>query len=103
MSNCIPDFHRISQPFREILEKPYSLCCKWRKYVQKKVALNKISWSAVLESTFTKLKQISKSAVVLAHLKKNHGIVVLTDIFDIFSAGIVTQVHIAEMKNAAER
>lgn len=90
MPSCIPNFHSISKPLREILEKAYTLCRKRWNEALKKVKMHKLSWGAIHEAAFENLKGILKGPVEVAYWKEHHVISGFMDAWNMFCAGIVT-------------
>lgn len=73
MLTCIPDFHRMSQPLRELLEAAYAQEGKRRKAALKKIPLSNLSWGAMNETASTDLKETLKTAVEMSHLIEHYA------------------------------
>ena len=88
----IPEFSKLTQPLREILNTVLSRSKSRTKRAASRVSLESVCWGKVEDECFSSCKKVISKQFTLAHRNNTKRLNLFTDASDKFWSGIVTQI-----------
>lgn len=102
MSNCLPNFSRVSQPLIDILEEAFKKSGKRTKRSIKNIKLATSSWGEVHSNAYNELQDMLRNQVKLSYPKPDMVTCMFTDASDHSWAEVVTQVPPEDLEKNRE-